>query len=109
MGVNILLMIPRGDTPSAIGQRIRIVRQAHKLSQEQLASRLGVSQNALSGWETGKNEPPSDVRKTFMREFRVDHNWFYDGDPSGLPKRLHDLIFFPHGPVPGDINPASTA
>lgn len=43
-----------------IGRRIKVVRQARGLSQEQLGEKLGVSFQAVSSWETGKCLPDSE-------------------------------------------------
>ena len=43
-----------------LGETIKNRRQKVKLSQEQLAERLGVSRQAVSKWETGQSEPTAD-------------------------------------------------
>lgn len=37
--------------------RIRTLRQAHSLSQKELAAKLDVSQNTVASYETGRTEP----------------------------------------------------
>ncbi len=47
-----------------MGDRIRLLRQAKTLTQEQLGERIGVSKVAVSQWETGST---SNIRlKTFL-------------------------------------------
>ena len=41
--------------------RIRALRKIRRMTQAELARRLGVSQGILSRWETGRHEPPSDI------------------------------------------------
>lgn len=36
-----------------IGEKIHALKKARKMSQEQMAERLGVSRQAASKWETG--------------------------------------------------------
>ena len=54
-----------------IGKRIREARLARKLSQEQLAERLGVSFQAVSSWETGKFVPDSDHLPALAKELDI--------------------------------------
>ena len=43
-----------------IGDTIRVAREAHGLSQKQLADKIGVSQGAVNWWETGRANPKID-------------------------------------------------
>lgn len=43
-----------------IGNRIRRFREDRKLTQVQLADRIGVSNSRLSNWEQGINRPDAD-------------------------------------------------
>lgn len=38
-------------------QNLRVLREAEKLKQSELAQKLGVTQRKVSYWETGKIEP----------------------------------------------------
>jgi transcriptional regulator with XRE-family HTH domain len=38
-------------------EKLKDLRESAKLSQVELAERAGVTQRAISGWETGKREP----------------------------------------------------
>ena len=40
-----------------LGSRIKTLRLAHSMTQEQLAQKLGVSAQAVSKWESGTNMP----------------------------------------------------
>lgn len=52
-------MSDMGHTP---GERIRARRLALGLTQSELAGRLGVTQPALSQWESGKSTPKAHAR-----------------------------------------------
>lgn len=39
------------------GENLKLIRKSKKISQEQLAERLGVSRQSISKWETGENYP----------------------------------------------------
>ena len=53
------------------GKRIKAARKAKGLSQEQLGERLGVSFQAVSTWETGKNIPDADHLAALAKELDV--------------------------------------
>lgn len=42
-----------------IGARIREARKSAKLTQQELARKLGVSRTTVTMWETEKNTPPT--------------------------------------------------
>jgi len=66
-----------------IGQKIRELREAAKLSQGALAERLGEAANTVSRWETGKYKvTPEDLDK-LAREFKVSITVFF-------PDLVHD-------------------
>ena len=39
------------------GDNLKLIRKSRKISQEELAEKLGVSRQSLSKWETGENYP----------------------------------------------------
>lgn len=43
--------------PKAIGENISLARTGARLTQIEMAGRLGVTQAAVSGWETGRRVP----------------------------------------------------
>lgn len=43
-----------------LGERIRVLRQEHNLSSEELAKRVGKSQNSILAWERGESRPKLD-------------------------------------------------
>lgn len=54
-----------------VGKRIKAARKAKGLSQEQLGEKLGVSFQAVSTWETGKNIPDADHLPALAKELDV--------------------------------------
>ena len=53
------------------GERIRAVRTGAGLTQEQLASRLWVTRQAVSNWENGRNLPDIEVVIAISQTFGV--------------------------------------
>ena len=52
-------------------QKLKELRCAKGLTQEQFARRINVSKGAVAMWETGKRIPDTDMLKTISRFFRV--------------------------------------
>jgi transcriptional regulator with XRE-family HTH domain len=50
---------------------IRQLREAHGLSQEQVAAQLGCTQHAVSSWELGRSEPKARQVRALARLFTV--------------------------------------
>ena len=53
------------------GERVKAVRTSAGLSQEQFASRLGVTRQAVSNWENGRNLPDIEVVIAMSQTFGV--------------------------------------
>ena len=51
-----------------IGKYISEKRKEKKLTQEELAEKLGVSDRAVSNWENGKNMPDLSLFKPLCKE-----------------------------------------
>lgn len=53
------------------GAVIKELREQHKMTQLQLAERLGVSDKTISKWETGKGYPDISLLEPIARAFRI--------------------------------------
>jgi transcriptional regulator with XRE-family HTH domain len=53
------------------GDRIALLREKSKLTQEELANKLGISRAALSHYETSRREPDYDTTSKIASFFRV--------------------------------------
>lgn len=60
-------------------ERIKKLRKALDLTQAEFASRIGSSQNALTGYETGRRNPSKSVVNNICKEFRVSEAWLRTG------------------------------
>lgn len=54
-----------------IGIRIRKFREAQKISQKELAQRIGVSNSRISNWEQGLNRPDADILAKLCQALNV--------------------------------------
>ena len=52
-------------------QKLKELRSAKGLTQEQLANDINVTKGAVAMWETGKRTPDADMLKTLSQYFRV--------------------------------------
>lgn len=62
----------------ATGKRIRLARQMRRMSQTELADRIGYSGKAVSAWETGVNAPTGDAIRELCRTLDVSADWLLD-------------------------------
>ena len=63
-----------------IGNNIKAIRSAYGLSQEDLAKKLGVSNRAVSTWETGKRTPLMGVVQQLSDMFHIEKSDLIDGN-----------------------------
>lgn len=77
----------------AIGQRIRKIRKAHKLSQEALAEMIGISVTHMSHIETGntKLSLPVLVDLASVLEVRTDE-LLYDNSPIERNSSINSIV-----------------
>ena len=76
----------------AIGARIVLVRELSKLKQVAFAKRLGVTQGALSGWESGKRHLGLGTALTICDQFRVSLDFLYTGSVAGLDVAIEHAL-----------------
>lgn len=77
----------------AIGQRIRRIRKAHKLSQESLAENIGISVTHMSHIETGntKLSLPVLVDLASVLEVRID-DLIYENNPVKRTAAIDGIV-----------------
>ena len=63
-----------------IGKFIANSRRKKKLTQEQLAEKLGVTDKSVSRWENGKTMPDYSVLKELCNILDIDVNEFLSGE-----------------------------
>lgn len=62
-----------------LSEKIYLCRKQCGASQEELASRLGVSRQAVSKWETGDAEPELSKLRALAEAFHVSTDWLLSG------------------------------
>ncbi|WP_420548864.1 prephenate dehydratase [Curvivirga sp.] len=61
-------------------QRIKQSRKKRRLSQHDLAEKIGVSHSTLNRWEAGHREPKRDHLEALARELDISVEWLMFGD-----------------------------
>ena len=80
------------DRDYSFGQQILVLRTASNLTQSGLAERLGVSRQAVVGWEAGSSRPSPHHLKHLI-ELCLQHNAFHRGQEA------ESLSFKPAAPA----------
>lgn len=75
-----------------LGDNIRALRLQHKLTQEQLADRLGVSYQSISRWENGVTYPDIEYLPAIARQFSVTTDYLLGEDDIEKKKKIRRQI-----------------
>ena len=63
-----------------MNNRMKELRKTLGLTQEKFALALGIKQNTIAQYETGRNKPIDAVVSLICREFNVNEKWLRNGD-----------------------------
>ena len=69
---------------SAFGLRLKLVRVAKDLNQQQMAKNLLISDRALKNYEKGLRDPPASLVAKVSVDFDIDARWLLLGDPDAI-------------------------
>ena len=73
--------------PERIGQMIKDIRKKNHLTQKQFADKYGVTYQAVSKWENGKNIPDIVLLREIGKDFEIPMEDLLDGKTSITPKK----------------------
>lgn len=76
-----------------VGDVIKELRKQHKLTQSELAKKLGVAPTAVSAWEGNKNRPLMDKIAILADLFGVPITRFFEGTDFIQP--INELVMLP--------------
>ena len=65
-----------------IGEKIRLLRTKNKMTQEQLADRLGISYQSVSRWENGITYPDIEILPAIAKHFAVSLDYLLGQDDA---------------------------
>ena len=74
-----------------LGNKIRELRRANNLTQEQLAATLNISAQAVSKWEMGASYPDMTMIPTLAAFFKVTLDELFDFDVKNVDKKIEDI------------------
>ena len=74
-----------------LGNKIRELRRARNLTQEQLAASLNISPQAVSKWEMGASYPDMTMIPTLASLFKVSLDELFDFDIKNIEKEIEDI------------------
>lgn len=78
-----------------INMRIKRLRVALHLTQDELASRLHIKRSTIANYENGRNIPVDSVKALIYREFSVSPDWLeYGSGEMFSPNASFDLDTF---------------
>ena len=78
--------------PKKIGKFIKKIRDDNDLTQAELANKLGVTSQAVSKWENGKNIPDEYVLRRLSKEYKISVDDILNGEKSEKPKTSNKSI-----------------
>ena len=74
-----------------LGNKIRELRRANNLTQEQLAASLNISPQAVSKWEMGASYPDMTMIPTLAAFFKVSLDDLFDFDVKNVDREIEDI------------------
>ena len=75
-----------------IGELIKKIRKENNLTQAELADKLGVTYQAVSKWENGKNIPDIAILKQISKEFNINLDDLLNGEHIISEKKKKGLL-----------------
>lgn len=76
-----------------IGSLIKKIRKDNKLTQQDFAKKYGVTYQAVSKWENGKNIPDIALLKEICSDYNIDINELLNNNYKGKSKNIPLLVF----------------
>lgn len=77
-----------------IGQFIKSLRKENNLTQKELADKYGVTYQAVSKWENGKNIPDIAILKEMSKDFNINIDELLEGSKVKKRKKKYFFIVF---------------
>lgn len=62
-----------------MNERLKKLRKALDLTQQEFADKIGIKRNSFANYETGRNTPIDAIIVSICREFNVNEDWLRDG------------------------------
>lgn len=91
-----------------MGERIKELRKALGLTQQKFADGMGVKQNTIAQYESGRNAPIDAVIILICRTYGVSETWLRTGEgemfkPRSRNEELYEFVHKVENSEPGSI------
>ena len=87
--LKIMLILPRLITESTmLNRNLKLLRSSMGMTQDEVASFLGIGRSAYSNYEDGRREPPLDVLEKFTNLVGCDLATLYEEDEELVKSQL---------------------
>lgn len=73
---------------NVIGTNLEKLREANRLTQEQVANYLGIKRSAYANYESGMREPPLDILEKAASLFGCELNLLFEEDDNVVDKMV---------------------
>ena len=78
-----------------LGGRLKMLRKAEKLTQEEAAAAVGTKRGNFANWEIERNEPGAEDLQRIAKRFAVSVDYLLTGNPAkSMPGHEKDLAKF---------------
>ena len=75
-----------------MNERIKKLRKALDLTQQEFADKIGIKQNTIAKYETNRGSPTTAVVSLICREFNVSEAWLRTGEGEMFVPREEDAL-----------------
>lgn len=91
--------------------RIKELRKALNLSQQEFADKIGIKRGAVANYEIGRNAPIDAVISLICREFSVNEEWLRtgNGEMFRAKTRSDEMAEYAAKLVGGELDPFQTS
>lgn len=87
-------------TPEKVGERIKMVRKAHGLSQVKFGEAISQPASAVSNWERGAQRPGIPIAEEMARRFGITLDWLFLGRSETLQYSVAQALLAQTGETP---------